>query len=56
MREVSGYVTHCSQEFKKKRRETAFFVEVAKTLTLVGVPIPLDKKNGISEIACSRGF
>jgi hypothetical protein len=56
MREVSGYVTYCSQEFKKKRREPAFFVEMAKTLTLDGVPIPLDKKNGISEIACSGGF
>jgi hypothetical protein len=33
MEEVSSYVTYCSQEFKKKRRQSAFFVKIAKALT-----------------------
>ena len=33
MEEVLPYVTYCSQEFKEKRKESAFFIEIAKALT-----------------------
>jgi hypothetical protein len=33
MEEALPYVTYCSQEFKEKRKESAFFIEIAKALT-----------------------
>jgi hypothetical protein len=33
MEELIFFVTYCSQEFKKKRKESAFFIEIAKALT-----------------------
>jgi hypothetical protein len=54
--EASLHVAYCSQNFKKKRKPFPIFSKIAKALTTADARIILDKKNGISEIACPGVF
>jgi hypothetical protein len=64
MEEVLPYVTYCSQEFKEKRKESAFFIEIAKALTSgafdtrdkIGVQGPRYKGHGAGRTAHSARF